>query len=298
MENSMNFFLERYEQLGEALAPPIELRQSLRVNTLKITDAVLIQRLSALGVSLEKIPFTRHGYYYSSNFSLGAITEFLLGYFYLQEAAAQVPVELLDLNKEDIVLDMCAAPGGKTTQIAQVMQNKGAIIAIEKKRHRLISLKSSLERMGVSNTAAYLFDANDARFLGIEFDKVLLDAPCSGNFVTDRNWFNKKSFEGIQRMAEMQKSLIKSALSVLKKDGILVYSTCSLEPEENELNMEWMLKHFKVVIEKTNLKIGSEGLTKVFGKKLDPYIANCRRFWPNKTKTEGFFIARIRKLYD
>ncbi len=298
MENSMNFFLERYEQLGETLAPPIELRQSLRVNTLKITDAVLIQRLSALGVSLEKIPFTRHGYYYSSNFSLGAITEFLLGYFYLQEAAAQVPVELLDLNKEDIVLDMCAAPGGKTTQIAQVMQNKGAIIAIEKKRHRLISLKSSLERMGVSNTAAYLFDANDARFLGIEFDKVLLDAPCSGNFVTDRNWFNKKSFEGIQRMAEMQKSLIKSALSVLKKDGILVYSTCSLEPEENELNMEWMLKHFKVVIEKTNLKIGSEGLTKVFGRKLDPYIANCRRFWPNKTKTEGFFIARIRKLYD
>jgi len=298
MENSMNFFLERYEQLGETLAPPIELRQSLRVNTLKITDAVLIQRLSALGVSLEKIPFTRHGYYCSSNFSLGAITEFLLGYFYLQEAAAQVPVELLDLNKEDIVLDMCAAPGGKTTQIAQVMQNKGAIIAIEKKRHRLISLKSSLERMGVSNTAAYLFDANDARFLGIEFDKVLLDAPCSGNFVTDRNWFNKKSFEGIQRMAEMQKSLIKSALSVLKKDGILVYSTCSLEPEENELNMEWMLKHFKVVIEKTNLKIGSEGLTKVFGRKLDPYIANCRRFWPNKTKTEGFFIARIRKLYD
>ena len=298
MENSMNFFLERYEQLGETLAPPIELRQSLRVNTLKITDAVLIQRLSALGVSLEKIPFTRHGYYCSSNFSLGAITEFLLGYFYLQEAAAQVPVELLDLNKEDIVLDMCAAPGGKTTQIAQVMQNKGTVIAIEKKRHRLISLKSSLERMGVSNTAAYLFDANDARFLGIEFDKVLLDAPCSGNFVTDRNWFNKKSFEGIQRMAEMQKSLIKSALSVLKKDGILVYSTCSLEPEENELNMEWMLKHFKVVIEKTNLKIGSEGLTKVFGRKLDPYIANCRRFWPNKTKTEGFFIARIRKLYD
>lgn len=298
MEKSMNLFLERYEQLGEKLSPQIELRPSLRVNTLKISDAALIQRLSALGVSLEKIPFTRHGYYYSSPFSLGAITEFLLGYFYLQEAAAQVPVELLDPNKEDIVLDMCAAPGGKTTQIAQVMQNKGAVIAIEKKRHRIISLKSSLERMGVSNTAAYLIDASKVRFLGIEFDKILLDAPCSGNFVTDRNWFNKKSFEGIQMMADMQKSFIRAALSVLKKGGILVYSTCSLEPEENELNMEWMLKNFKVIIEKTSLKIGSDGLTKVFGRKLDPHIANCRRFWPNKTKTEGFFIARIRKLYD
>ena len=298
MEKSMNLFLERYEQLGEKLSPPIELRPSLRVNTLKITDAALIQRLTALGVSLEKIPFTRHGYYYSSNFSLGAITEFLLGYFYLQEAAAQVPVELLDPNKEEVVLDMCAAPGGKTTQIAQMMQNKGTLIALEKKRHRITSLKSSLERIGVANTVAYLLDANAAWSLGIEFDKVLLDAPCSGNFVTDRNWFNKKSIEGIQKIADIQKSLIRAALSVLKKGGILIYSTCSLEPEENELNMEWMLGHFKVIIEKTNIKVGSPGLTKVFDRKLNPYVANCRRFWPHKAKTEGFFIARIKKLYD
>lgn len=296
MEKSMNLFLERYEQLGQKIIPPIDIKHSLRVNTLKISHQELLKRMESLGVMLERVPFTRHGYYYRSRFSLGAITEFLLGYFYLQEAAAQLPVELLDPRPDEIILDMCAAPGGKTTQIAQLMKNKGTVIALEKQRHRIISLKSSLERLGVSNTIAYLLDANKTGILGINFDKVLLDAPCSGNFVTDRNWFNKKSIEGIQRMSDMQKSLIRAALSVLKKDGVLVYSTCSLEPEENELNMEWMLGHFKVIIEKTDLKVGDPGLTTVFGRKLNQYIANCRRFWPNKSKTEGFFIARIRKL--
>ncbi|MEM4263820.1 MAG: RsmB/NOP family class I SAM-dependent RNA methyltransferase [Candidatus Woesearchaeota archaeon] len=296
MEKGMNVFLERYSQLGQNIIPPIDIRHSLRVNTLKISHQELLRRLKSLGVLLEKIPFTRHGYYYRSRFSLGAITEFFLGYFYLQEAAAQLPVELLDPKPEEIVLDMCAAPGGKTTQIAQLMKNKGVVIALEKQKHRLTSLKSSLERTGVSNTIAYRLDANKVGTLGVEFDKVLLDAPCSGNFVTDRNWFNKKSIEGIQKMVDLQKTLIENALSVLKKGGVLVYSTCSLEPEENELNMEWMLDNFKVIIEKTNLKVGDDGLTNVFGQKLNPYISNCRRFWPNKTKTEGFFIARVRKL--
>lgn len=291
----MNFFLDRYKKLGQTVSR-ITLKPALRINTLKISEAELISRLKKLGVKLELIPFAKHGYYCSSKFSLGAITEYLLGYFYLQEAAAQVPVQVLDPKPDETVLDCCASPGGKTTQIAQLMKNKGTLIALEKKRHRMASLKTNLERCGVNNCIAYLMDANKASTLGIQFDKILLDAPCSGNFITDQAWFNKRDLEGIRRASEIQKSLIEKSLAVLKKGGTLVYSTCSLEPEENELNMQWMLKNFKVKIEKINLKTGDPGLTNVFNKKLDKAIANCIRFWPNKTNTEGFFIAKIKKL--
>ena len=291
----MNFFLDRYKKLGQTVSR-INLQPAIRINTLKISEAELISRLKKLGVKLEFIPFAKHGYYCASKFSLGAITEYLRGYFYLQEAAAQIPVQVLDPKSGETVLDCCASPGGKTTQIAQYMKNKGILIALEKKRHRMISLKTNLERCGVSNCVAYFMDANKVSSLNIEFDKILLDAPCSGNFITDQAWFNKRDLEGIRRAAEIQKSLIEKSLAVLKKGGILVYSTCSLEPEENELNMQWMLKNFKVKIEKINLKTGDTGLINVFNKKLNKSIANCVRFWPNKTNTEGFFIAKIKKL--
>jgi NOL1/NOP2/sun family putative RNA methylase len=295
MEKGMNFFLARYKQLGQIVSS-IQLMRALRVNTLKISEADLISRLKKLGVKLEIISFAKYGYYCSSRFSLGAITEYLLGYFYLQEAASQLPVQILNPKSNELVLDCCASPGGKTTQIAQFMENKGTLIALEKKRHRMASLKTNLERCGVNNCIAYLMDANKVESLNMQFDKILLDAPCSGNFVTDPAWFNKRDIEGIRKAAEIQKSLIEKSLAVLKKDGTLVYSTCSLEPEENELNMQWMLNNFKVKIEKTNLKLGDPGLTNVFGQKLDKQIANCTRFWPNKTNTEGFFIAKIKKI--
>ena len=295
MEKGMSFFLDRYKRLGENVAA-VKLRPSLRVNTLNVSEDKLVSRLKQLGVSLEKIPFADFGYYFSSRFSLGAVAEYLQGYFYLQEAAAQLPVQVLAPKPAEAVLDCCAAPGGKTTQIAQLMGNSGLLIALEKKKHRLASLNINLERCGICNCVVYHMDANKADSLNMQFDKVLLDAPCSGNFITDPVWFDKRDIAGIRRSAEIQKSLIEKALSVLKPGGVLVYSTCSLEPEENELNMQWMLNRFKVKLEKTGLQAGDPGLTRVFDKKLDKSVANCVRFWPNKTNTEGFFIAKIRKL--
>jgi len=146
-------FLKRYRQLGykyKAVKP----LPALRVNTLKKIDT--IKRLEDLGVQLEKIPFLKHGYFIKkSKFSLGAIQEYLLGYYYLQSAAAQIPVEVLDPQPGELILDCCAAPGGKTTQIAQHMQNKGTIVALDMKLHRIPALKVNLERMHVTNTIAY-----------------------------------------------------------------------------------------------------------------------------------------------
>ncbi|MEM4247158.1 MAG: RsmB/NOP family class I SAM-dependent RNA methyltransferase [Candidatus Woesearchaeota archaeon] len=296
MEASVNFFLDRYSRLGETVPEKIELKPALRVNTLRIQEDVLVNRLHSLGVSLSKIPWLTHGYRIErSKFSLGATIEFLLGYYYLQEAAAQLPVEILDPMPGDVVLDCCAAPGGKTTQLAQHVQNKGAIIALEKKSHRLLSLRNNLERLGVSNCVVYHLDAVKAEKLGIMFDKVLLDAPCSGNYASDKGWFSKRKINDIMKSAKFQRGLLKAAISVLKPGGVLVYSTCTLEPEENELNMQWLIENYDVNLEPVCVNVGDRGLTDVFGRRLHGSIANCRRFWPHKTGTEGFFIAKVRK---
>jgi NOL1/NOP2/sun family putative RNA methylase len=297
MEARVKQFLDRYAQLGEKVPQAVTLRQSLRVNTLRATVKQVLERLGEHNVKLEKIPWLKHGYAVEqSAFSLGACTEFLHGYFYLQEAAAQIPAEILAPKSGEFVLDCCAAPGGKTTQIAQLMQNKGAVIALEKKPHRILSLRNNLERCGVSNTAAYHLDAVRADRLGLRFDKVLVDAPCSGNYAGDKDWFAKRTLDDIKKSAQFQKSILKAALGVLKPGGTLVYSTCTLEPEENELNMQWLLGAFDVKLEPVSISIGDPGLTNVFGRELDKSIASCRRFWPHKTGTEGFFVAKVRKL--
>ena len=290
------FFRKRYEQIGGEIAD-IQAKPTLRVNTLKITAKELIERLEKLGVKLERISFTKNGYaVVQSKFSLGAITEYLLGYYYLQESAAQLPVEVLDPKPTDVVLDACAAPGGKTTQLAAQMRNQGTIVAYELKPHRIPSLLMNLERCGIKNTTVFEGNAVMASRLGVEFYKILLDAPCAGNYMTEAGWFEKRTMEGIQTSANIQRRLLHDCISMLKTGGQLVYSTCSLEPEENEMNIDWAIKNLPVRLEKVNLAIGEPGLTKVFGKELHPDIAFCRRFWPHKTGTEGFFIAKLVRI--
>ena len=290
------FFLKRYKQLGGEVAD-VKTHSTLRVNTLKTTAKELIARLEKLGVKLERIPFTKNGYaVVQSKFSLGAITEYLLGYYYLQEAAAQLPVEVLDPKPTDVILDACAAPGGKTTQLAQHMDNQGIIVAYDLKQHRIPGLIMNLERCGTKNTTVFEGNAVMASRLGVQFDKILLDAPCAGNYLTEAGWFEKRTLEGIQTSSNIQRRLLSDCISMLKPGGQLVYSTCSLEPEENEINIDWALKNLPVKLEKVNTAIGDPGLTEVFGQKLHPDIALCKRFWPHKTNTEGFFIAKLVRM--
>lgn len=286
------FFSKRYAQLGGKIVE-LSLHSCLRVNTLKISAKELVSRLEKKSVTLTRIPFTKNGFEITkSPFSLGAITEFFLGYYYIQDSVAQIPVEVLDPKPSDIVLDCCAAPGGKTTQIASHMNNQGTLIAFEMKEHRIPGLLTNLERCGVKNCTVFKEDFTKSN-LGLRFDKVLLDAPCSGNFLSEPNWFEKRDFAGVEQSVMIQRRLLKSCVDVLKSDGVLVYSICSLEPEECELNMQWALDNLPVRLEKVSLQIGDPGLTAVFGKKLHPDISLCRRFWPHKTNTQGFFIAKM-----
>lgn len=264
------FFIERYRKLGWEFKDVMP-GKAIRVNTLKISNTQLVGRLMELEFEVSKIPFLRNGFLVQElTFSIGAITEFLLGYYYTQEAASQRASEVLNPKPADLVLDMAAAPGGKTTHLAQLMKNRGVIVALDKNVNRLIALKNNIERMGVSNVIAFNMNSRDVARLGIKFDKILLDAPCAGNFTQEEDWFGKREIEDIRGIARMQRKLLEAAWSVLKDGGELVYSTCSLEPEENEENVQW------------------------FEKRVRAKLVMMERMWPSEYN-QGFFIAKFRK---
>jgi NOL1/NOP2/sun family putative RNA methylase len=286
------FFTKRYSELGWKHRP-VELKQAIRINTTNTTEADVVKRLEARGIELEPIPFAPHGYWIrKSPFSVGATTEYLLGYYSIQEAAAQIPATLFTDLKNNVVLDACAAPGGKTVQLADLMRNTGVIIALDVDKRRLTALSNHLERCHISNTIVYDMDARRASDLRVKFDRILLDAPCSGNFATDREWFNRRTIEDVQRNAALQREMLTESVKVLKDEGEIVYSTCSLEPEENELNIDWAAKHLGLQSETMDC-YGEQALTEVFRKQLSSQIANCRRIWPGLT--QGFFVCKLKK---
>jgi NOL1/NOP2/sun family putative RNA methylase len=286
------FFVDRYKRLGWKFedAKP---RQAIRLNVTNVKGKNLEERLQAIGVQLEKVPFLETGYWVSgSKVSVGATAEYLLGFYSIQEAAAQIPATLFTDLKGRTVLDACAAPGGKTVQLADLMGNTGVIVALDVKKRRLAALSNHLERCHVSNAVVYHIDSRQASKLKLKFNRVLLDAPCSGNFAADKDWFKRRTIADIERNARLQREILAEATSCLSDDGEIVYSTCSLEPEENEVNMDWAVKHLNLQIEEVDC-YGQKGLTEVFGSRLDVSVERCRRIWPGET--QGFFVCKLKK---
>ena len=298
----MNTFIKRYQELKSDFnfeSCPIgeEVRDVLRINTLKISEEDLVRRLKKIGIKLKKIEWLPHAYKYKSRFSLAATTEYVQGYFYLQEAASQIPPLVLDPKSDELILDMCAAPGSKTTYLSQLMKNTGQLIAADSNTMRLGALKSNLMRCGCTNTILYKKDSRFIFDLHQTFDKILLDAPCSGNFVIEKAFFEKKNIQGFLERARLQKELLKAAYKVLNKNGTLVYSTCSLEPEENERVINWFIeKYSDMKLVNINLKIqgSSKGLTSAFNNDFSQELLKTVRIWPD-SGMQGFFIAKLVK---
>jgi NOL1/NOP2/sun family putative RNA methylase len=291
--SSKDFFITRYKELGwkhEDVTP----RQAIRINTINVEKtATILQRLQSIGITLERISFLDHGYWVcESKFSVGATSEYLLGLYSIQEAAAQIPVTLFTESEDKTVLDACAAPGGKTVQLADSMHNTGAIIALDIRKQRLTALANQLERCRVKNTVVYFLDARQVSELKASFDRILLDMPCSGNFAADKNWFKRRTINDVKRNAALQREIMTETVKVLNDNGEIVYSTCSLEPEENELNIDWAVRNLSLQVEEINCH-GQEALTNVFGKYLDSSIEKCRRIWPGQT--QGFFVCKLKR---
>lgn len=286
-----NFFVERYKEIGFSFKE-VALKQAIRLNETNAKGKDLISRLSSVGVLLEKISFLNSGYWVrSSKVSVGATAEYLLGLYSVQEAAAQIPATLFASLKSSLVLDACAAPGGKTIQMADLMDNTGIIVALDMNKRRLIALSNNLERCHTRNTTVYLMDARYSSKLKMKFDQILLDVPCSGNYTMDHDWFKRRTLKDIKQNAARQREILTEAVTSLKRDGEIVYSTCSLEPEEDEMNIDWAIRNLNLRTEEIEC-YGQEGLTNVFGSKLDPSIKFCRRIWPGQT--QGFFVCKLK----
>jgi NOL1/NOP2/sun family putative RNA methylase len=292
--SSKQHFLQRYQQLGWEYQST-QLKQAIRINIASTNEKTVIERLEAKGVNLQKIPFLPNGYWITKTpFSIGATTEYLLGYYSIQEAASQIPATLFNNLEHKLVLDACAAPGGKTTQLADQMNNTGAIIALDIKKKRLTALTNQLERCNTKNTIVYNLDARKAKTLDMKFDYILLDLPCSGNHATDKYWFKKRTIIDVKRNAQLQRQILTETIKALKDKGELIYATCSLEPEENEQNIDWAISNLN--LETLPLDCyGQEASIKIQYKQLHPTIKNCRRIWPT-SQTQGFFIAKLRKV--
>ncbi|WP_456474696.1 NOL1/NOP2/sun family putative RNA methylase [Candidatus Pyrohabitans sp.] len=293
------FLAQRYSRLfpgltEEKLTRPLP--QSLRVNTLRITEEELVQRLEERGFVLEKIPWVRHGYYINrAPFSPGATPEYLLGYYYLQDPASMYACEALEPRGNELVLDAAAAPGGKTTRIAQLMRNRGCVVAVEVNRHRIKALRASITRMGVENTIVIRMDAREVAKLGLSFDRVLLDAPCTGTGTAHKNRDAlKKQEKDLEVLLPLQRALISAVYEVLRPGGVLIYATCSLLPEENELLVQEVLESRDARL--LRIKHGSSAIRKPYGMPLDKQIKKARRFYPWEHRSQGFFLAKIQKL--
>jgi NOL1/NOP2/sun family putative RNA methylase len=286
------FFANRYAQLGWKLRE-LTPKQAIRINQVNAKGKNLVERLRDAGVQLEKVPFLEAGYWVrNSRVSVGATAEYLLGFYSVQEAAAQIPATLFTNLKGKRVLDACAAPGGKTVQLADLMTYTGAIVALDVNPRRLTALANHLERCHVSNVVVYNLDARQVSKLSLKFDRVLLDVPCSGNFASDPQWFHRRTFKDVERNAKVQKEILAETVKCLAPNGEIVYSTCSLEPEEDELNMDWAVKNLGLQIEEVNCP-GEKGATEVFWKKLDRSVERCRRIWPDTT--QGFFVCKLKR---
>ena len=285
------FFVDRYKQLGWEF-DDVRPRQAIRINVTNTKGKKIDERLQGMGIQLEKIPFLETGYWVrNSKVSVGATAEYLIGLYSVQEAAAQIPATLFSEVKDKVVLDACAAPGGKTVQLADLMENTGVIVALDAKKRRLIALSNHLERCHVDNVVVYHLDARQASRLKLKFDRILLDAPCSGNFTVDKNWFERRTITDIERNAKLQKAMLSEAVACLRDDGEIIYSTCSLEPEENEVNMDWAIKHLNLHVADVDCH-GTKGLNKVFGSYLDASVMRSRRIWPGET--QGFFVCKLK----
>ena len=278
---------------------------SIRCNTLKIKPDELKASLEQKGWKIKQ-PFPEHKEIMLIENQLGPgelgkSTEHLLGYYYVQEISSMLPILVLVPRPGELILDLCASPGSKTTQAAAMMENKGTIIANDKDLGRISILASNLEKVGASNAVVTRHDAvilcEKLAKLGMKFDKILLDVPCSGegNIRSSPKTLLMWNEKMIGKLSRIQRKIASSAIQLLKPEGELVYSTCTHAPEENESNVNFLIEKFNMQVEKINLPVNCRpGIQKWQDERFSEQIKNCCRIYPQDNDTEGFFLAKLK----
>jgi len=286
--------LKRYLEASDTERP-----LNIRTNTLKTRRKDLAQELIGLGINVDPVDWSKEGLIvYDSPVPIGATASYLGGHYILQGAGSLLPVMALAPQPEERILDLSAAPGGKTTHIAQLMKNTGVIFANDISKERCRAISANCHRLGVINTVICHKDGRAFHKLMTGFNRVLLDAPCTGTGVAIKDPSVKatKTLKDVQRCSHLQKELILSAIDCVENGGIVVYSTCSILLEENECVIDYALKRRHVKIIETGLEFGRPGFKKFEAHRFHPKMELTRRFYPHAHNTDGFFVAKLKKL--
>ncbi len=298
---------EDYEKYLKEIKKPSE--KSIRVNTIKISSKELVKKLKEKNWKIEQ-PWKDYPETIIIKDSLepgelGRTFEHLLGYYYVQSLASMLSIIALSPKENEIILDLCASPGSKTTQIIAKTKNTGTVIGNDISLGRIKILSSNIERCGGTNSiitkkegVAFCKKMQKNNF---KFDKILIDAPCSGEGTLRNNpktalmWNENK----IKKLSNIQKNLLEEGIKTLKTKGEIVYSTCTHGPEENEEIINYILEKYpnEIEIQKIELPIKTHsGILKWKGKKYNDKVSYCHRIYPHDTGTEGFFIAKLKKI--
>ncbi|EMR09268.1 ribosomal RNA small subunit methyltransferase B [Pneumocystis murina B123] len=278
---------------------------TIRTNTLKTTRRDLVNALMNRGVNLEPIEkWSKVGIQiFESQVPIGATPEYLSGKYTIQTASSFLPIIALSPQVNERILDMSAAPGGKTTHIAALQKNTGVIFANDFSKDRIKSLVANIHRLGVKNTIVCRHDGRDFPKVMGGFDRVLLDSPCSGTGIIskDQSIKIKKTEKDFNILSHLQRQLILSAIDSVdansKTGGYIVYSTCSVTIDENEMVIDYALKkrpNIKLV--DTGLSFGVDGFTRFRDKVFNPKMNLCKRYYPHVHNLDGFFIAKLKKI--
>lgn len=287
-----------YENFISTLHRPLV--QSFRVNTLKARSSDI--SLLTSDIKATRLPFYEHGFALDRKMSLGNHPVHMLGLIYVQEIASMIPVLVLEPQPGEVILDLCAAPGSKTTQIAQAMRNSGLLVVNEVNSRRKQGLLQNIKRCGLLNEVVIgLRGQRIDRVFPDYFDRILIDAPCSaeGTVRKSKAVLFHWGLRNIERMARIQKGLIVSAFRALRPGGTMVYSTCTIAPEENEAVVAYLLERFPeadlMSISIPGVKL-RPGISKWQVESFDERIRKCVRILPQDNDTAPFFIAKIAKM--
>ncbi|MBS7647526.1 MAG: RsmB/NOP family class I SAM-dependent RNA methyltransferase [Candidatus Bathyarchaeia archaeon] len=262
----------------------------IRLNTLKGSEEETLKRLEEEKVKVEKVEGLRHTYkVLGAKQPLTRTKSFREGLFYIQDKASCYAAEVANPKPGIVLLDVCAAPGAKTTYLAQLMQNNGIIYSIDYSRRRMDVWRSEITRMDVKIAEPIIADACNSLPVAAEADMVVLDPPCTstGAFakIPSAKW--RLTARSAEKMAEIQWQMLENSSEKLRPGGTLIYSTCSITVEENEMLIERFLKrHPEFQLAEINQKIGLPGLRG---------LTKCQRLYPHIHECNGFFIAKLVK---
>jgi NOL1/NOP2/sun family putative RNA methylase len=269
--------------------------RGLRVNTLKIS---VEEFLKISPFNLKPIPWTKDGFYYSKEESPGKHPFYHAGLYYIQEPSAMFPGAVIDAKPGEYILDLCAAPGGKSVQIAAGMKGRGLLVANDISSDRIKALVKNIELLGVTNSIV----TNDtpenlASKFPEFFDKILVDAPCSGEGMIRKDENAAKSLEKFDSNVYpgMQREILQNAYKMLKPGGLLVYSTCTFSPEENEMIIDWFLDKFSDCQLVDIVKVGGIESGRPGWAGGNNELLKTARLWPHRLEGEGHFTALIKK---